>query len=105
MDMERTMEFLLDQQARLSTRMDEVQQSQLKLHEFIEKVVGMIERVMSTMEGVAQVQEGFNGLLRTLCEAERKTEENVGKLAEAHQLSIERMNAFLEEEMRRGPGE
>jgi DNA repair ATPase RecN len=101
MDIERTMEFLLDQQAKLSVRMDEVQQSQLKLHEFIEKVISMMERVMATMEGVAHVQEGYNKLLYGLCEAERKTEEHVGKLADAQEKTLDQLHAFLEEQLRR----
>ena len=101
MDLERTMEFLLDQQAKLSVRMDEVQQSQLKLHEFIEKVITMVERVMTTMEGVANVQEGYNKLLFNLCEVERKTEEHVGRLAEAHEKTMDHLHVFFEEQIER----
>ena len=103
MDPERTMEFLLDQQAKLSVRMDEVQQSQLKLHEFIEKVIAMMERVMGSMEGVANVQEGYNKLLFSLCEAERKTEEHVGRLADIQEKTMERLHAFIDEQVRRLP--
>jgi DNA repair ATPase RecN len=101
MDTERTMEFLLDQQAKLSVRIDEVQQSQLKLHEFIEKVIVMMEKVMASMEGVSNVQEGYNKLLFNLCEAERKTEEHVGKLAEAQEKTMDHLHDFIEEQIRR----
>ena len=101
MDIERTIEFLLDQQAKLSAQVDEVQQSQLKLHEFIERVVTMMERVMTTMEGVAGVQEGFNQILVSLCDAERKTEEHVGKLAETQERTLDQLRNLIDEQLRR----
>jgi len=101
MDIERTIEFLLDQQAKLSTQLEEVQQGQIKLHEFIEKVVTMMERVMNTMEGVAGVQEGFNQILVALCDAEKKTEEHVGKLADAQAATMDQLRALIDEQLKR----
>ena len=95
MDIERTMQFILDQQARANGTLTKVQQTILEVQQ-------TILEVGRTLVNVANAQERTNEILASLAErqieaeeARRATEAAINRLAEQQKITEENLNVLL----------
>ncbi|MEK7407743.1 MAG: hypothetical protein AAB225_21935 [Acidobacteriota bacterium] len=88
MDVERTLEFLLEQQAKFWTGLDELRTGLGELRRAVDELRRGQDQLQST---VAQVLS----ILVTLAEAQRRTDERLERLAEAQQHTEDRLNALI----------
>lgn len=106
MDVERTIEFILENQAKFSTQMGEfsanmgelqtavgrIAKQQLDLVQIVDNFQhGVSEAVMAMAAGQKELTEEH----KRLAEAQRKTEERLSTLAEAQQHTDERLSALI----------
>ena len=102
MDIEGTMQFILDQQAKFSSdiaRIESVLQRTTEilanLAERQNKSEQIIQDVRETMLDVANSQERTNEILATLAERQVATEQAIGRLAERQATTEENLNVLL----------
>ena len=85
MDVEKTMQFLVEQQARFDARQAELQA------QFEERMT----RIESVLLDVALAQERTNAILATLTEQHVELAQSHKKLAEAQQVTEQNLNALI----------
>src|SRR5260370_41922060 len=101
MDIEKTMQFLLEQQARFDARQAQFdkRQAQLVEHqaEFVERQVQFEERmaeIQNILQGVAMTQERTNAILATLTERHVELERSHIAVSEARRATEESLRAL-----------
>jgi len=85
MDVEKTIQFLVEQQARFDARQAEFQA------QFEERMT----RIESVLLDVAMAQERTNAILATLTEQHVELAQSHKKLSEAQQVTTQNLNALI----------
>jgi predicted metal-dependent enzyme (double-stranded beta helix superfamily) len=102
MDVERTMEFILEQQAQFATEFEQVNAALMRSterHDAIEELVSrMAQNQLSIQQAVVDIataQERTNEILATLAERHIETEQAIRELARSQENTQETVNVLL----------
>ena len=99
MDVERTMEFILDQQAKFWAGMQEMREDQAELRKRQADLSSLVVRLAEQQLGLAQHFDQFQQETRTallaVAEAQRHTDERLHALIEAQHHTDGRLDALI----------
>ena len=93
MEVERTIEFILDQQAKFWTGLEEMRGRQAEHERF---VLRLAEHQLELTQNVERIQREFSGMMLTLAEEQKRLAEEQRLLAESQRHTDERLNALIE---------
>jgi hypothetical protein len=95
MDIEGTMQFILDQQAQTHLILDRTNETLANLAERHNKLEQIVLELGQTMLGIANAQQHASEVLSTLAERQVATEEAISRLAERQGTTEESLNVLL----------
>jgi hypothetical protein len=87
-EMQKKMEFIVNQQAQFTVDIQQLRESQGKLTDAVIGVVGIVGKLAERVDGLA-------GRMEEIAEAQKHTDATLAELAEAQAETDERLNVFI----------
>ncbi|MBV9209300.1 MAG: hypothetical protein JOZ52_01655 [Acidobacteria bacterium] len=94
-EMQRKMEFIIDQQAQFAVDIQQLQESQSKLAKALITVVGMVGGLSEAQDRLSEAQDRTDAQIKELTAAQERTETRMNELAKSQAATDERLNIFI----------
>lgn len=91
-EMQRKMEFIVNQQAQFAADIQRLQESHVRLTDAVTTVVGMVGKLAESHERMAQEQERA---AKERAESQERTDAALAEMAKAHTETDERLNNLI----------
>ncbi len=91
-EMQRKMEFIVNQQAQFAADIQQLQESHSRLTDAMTTVVGLVGKIAEAQDRMAQEQER---MAKEMAESQKRTDEKFAELATAQAETDERLNIFI----------
>ena len=96
MDVERTIEFILNTQAKAERRMDKTDMRLDGISKLLQQGMRMLVKTDATLAELAQAQKRTDATLAGLAQAQKHTDTKVAELAQAHKATERSLKAFID---------
>jgi len=95
MDVEKTVQFLLEQQAQFAAQQQQLAAQQQQFQRDLEDLRGVVGRLAGVVQGVVGVTQQLGGVTQQLAQIQDRQQQQIGELIAAQKHTDERLDALI----------